>query len=408
MADFHKHVGIVKRSEGRCATAAAAYRAGACIEDRRTGQVFDYTNKRDVVSTDILAPEGAPAWVYDRAELWNRVEEGETRKDSQLARTYELALPRELPRDDRRDLVKSFIHDQCVSAGMIADIAIHENVASDGEAQPHAHVMLTMRHLGPDGFEGKAREWNPDFKNTKGGHGFVADTSPLIDLRGKWAEYANHELERAGSTERIDHRSLADRRAEALEQASDPTASAAQRAAAAIRAEKLDREPQKKLGPNVQAMEHRGIETERAEQNREIRARNIERDKLQREYAEVCRKLGLDPEQGRSDPVAVASRADPVRKSAHQQIAAQLKRRAAEQAAERQREKDWRAARTEATKKAAERMKQREADKAKGGSKSGDAAKDKAEREAQRKALAERLERQKQERHRPFGREHER
>jgi len=411
MAGYHKSVGIVKRSEGRSATAAAAYRAGERIEDRRTGEVFDYSRKQDVVSAEILAPEGVPAWVYDRAELWNRVEESENRKDSQLARTYELELPRELSRDDRRELVKSFIEDRCVSAGMIADIAIHENRASDGDAQPHAHVMLTMRHIGPDGFGIKGREWNPEFKNTKGGRGFVADTSPLIELREKWAEYANRELERVGSTERIDHRSLTAQRAEALDQANDPTLSAEQRQAAAIRAEKLDREPQKKLGPHVNAMEGRGIETERAELNRQVLARNAEREKLQRELDHLNRKLGLAPQQLQEpDPSRVASRADPVRRAAHQQLGERLKEQVAEKAEEQRQREDWHAARDEATRQVIEQKKTRQVEKGSGGSPTKPpktAAQEKAAREARRKAIAARVRRQNEERHRSFGRDHD-
>ena len=59
MPTYHATVKVVSRKEGRSATGAAAYRAGACIEDRRTGLVFDYTRKRDVVLTEILAPAGA-------------------------------------------------------------------------------------------------------------------------------------------------------------------------------------------------------------------------------------------------------------------------------------------------------------------------------------------------------------
>lgn len=411
MADFHKYVGVVRRSRGQFATAAAAYRAGERIEDRRTGEVFDFTRKRDVISAEILAPEGAPAWIFDRSELWNRVEERDNRKDNQLALTYELALPRELSRDDRRELVKSFIQDRCVSAGMVADIAIHEGMASDGINQPHAHIMLTMRHLGPEGFLGKAREWNPEFKNTKGGRGFVADVSPLVELRAKWAEYANRELERIGSSERIDHRSLAAQRAEALGQAEDPTLPAAQRQAAAIRAEKLDREPQRKLGPNVQAMERRGIETERAEQNREILARNAEREKLQRELDHLNRKLGLEPKRLEApDPLRVATRSDPVkaRAMAREKMAARLKEQAAGKAEDKRREKEWRAARAEATTTEAKRQKTR--DTGKGGA-GGDTAKpapakrtekSKAQR---REVMAARQRRQKEEKRRDFGRE---
>ena len=53
-------------------------------------------DKPGVVHSEILLPDGAPARWLDRATLWNEVEAGEKRKDAQLAREIEIALPREL------------------------------------------------------------------------------------------------------------------------------------------------------------------------------------------------------------------------------------------------------------------------------------------------------------------------
>ena len=44
----------------------------------------------------------------DRSELWNRVEEAETRKNSQVAREVRVALPAELSHDERVELVRDF------------------------------------------------------------------------------------------------------------------------------------------------------------------------------------------------------------------------------------------------------------------------------------------------------------
>ncbi|WP_235935870.1 MobA/MobL family protein, partial [Tritonibacter mobilis] len=82
---------MISRSQGRSATAAIAYRVAERIEDRRTGLVFDYAAKSGVDHTEILAPDHAPDWVRDRSELWNRVEESETRKNSQVAREVRVA-----------------------------------------------------------------------------------------------------------------------------------------------------------------------------------------------------------------------------------------------------------------------------------------------------------------------------
>jgi len=127
--------------------AAAAYRSAGRLRDERQGIEHDFSRKRDVVHTEIIAPENAPDWMRDRDQLWNAVELVERRKDAQLAREIEVSLPRELDRDARLELVRGFVDREFVERGMIADVAVHEGRARDGLEQPHAHIMLTMREL---------------------------------------------------------------------------------------------------------------------------------------------------------------------------------------------------------------------------------------------------------------------
>jgi hypothetical protein len=87
---------------GKTATSAAAYRHGAELKDERTGQTYDYSRKRGVEGSVILAPAAAPAWAQDREKLWNEVERVEKRKDSQLARDFVISLPHELDADQPR------------------------------------------------------------------------------------------------------------------------------------------------------------------------------------------------------------------------------------------------------------------------------------------------------------------
>lgn len=94
MASYHLCCKIISRGQGRSSTAAAAYRAAERIYDRRTGLEHDYERKRGVVRSEVLLPRDAPGLYRDRGELWNAVEAAERRRDSQLAREYELALPR--------------------------------------------------------------------------------------------------------------------------------------------------------------------------------------------------------------------------------------------------------------------------------------------------------------------------
>ncbi|WP_159310511.1 MobA/MobL family protein, partial [Klebsiella pneumoniae] len=134
----------------------------------------------------ILTPANAPAWCANRAELWNAVEKAERRKNSQLAREFELAIPRELAQDAARETVLNFVRENFVSRGMIADVAFHNL----GGSNPHAHIMLSMRVITPDGFGEKVREWN--------------DWTHAETWRGSCADHANRALANAGYEEEID------------------------------------------------------------------------------------------------------------------------------------------------------------------------------------------------------------
>ncbi len=147
-----------------------------------------------------MPPPTRQRGVQDRGRLWNEVEASETRSNSRVAREIGVALPKELAPDEQRQLVRGFVAEQCVRRGMVADVAYH----GVGSRNPHAHVLLTTRRIGPDGFAGKDRSWN--------------DRALLQEWRQEWAAAANRALWRADRRERIDHRSLADQQRAAIEQ----------------------------------------------------------------------------------------------------------------------------------------------------------------------------------------------
>lgn len=214
----------------------AAYRSGDRLKDDQ-GRVFDFSYKQEEIwHSEVMAPDASPAWASDRLDLWQAVESAEKRKDAQLFRECLLTLPRELTREQCITLVRRFVSEQFVRRGMAADINIHCPPAADGEPQPHAHVMLTLRRLGPDGFGQKAREWN--------------DKGLVPEWRAAWARTENDALNAAGSLERVDHRTLAAQREEALEKAGQ--ARQAGQVHIAVRHERqaqiLSRVPQKPRG----------------------------------------------------------------------------------------------------------------------------------------------------------------
>lgn len=234
MAIYHLHMKVIGRSSGASAVAAAAYRSASRLRDDRIERSHDFTAKRGVVHSEVMLPEGAPDTFSDRESLWNAVEACEVRRDAQLARELEFALPREMTQAQAIELARDFVQTEFVERGMIADLNVHWDRTDDGLPKPHAHVMLTMRSVGEDGFGPKVREWNR--------------TDLLERWRERWAEVANARLAELDIDARIDHRSL--------------------------EAQGIALEPQDKIGAPAQRILGEGREADRAEMHRSIAREN--------------------------------------------------------------------------------------------------------------------------------------
>lgn len=270
MAIYHLSVKTISRSDGRSSTAASAYRAGASITDERTGEVHDYTRRSGVEASELVLPVGSPE--FDRSQLWNAAEASEKRKNSTVAREYEIGLPDELSAVQRLALVREFAAEVVARHGVAVDFAIHTPGKEGDNRNHHAHVLTSTRRLGPDGFGEKSREL--DAKET--------GSKEVEHWRERWASLANLALERAGQGARIDHRSLVAQRAEALALGDMP------------RADSLDRTPTLHLGPvpatdlRESARKSREPVTDRARAHLAIKAENLERASL----LEKARQLG--------------------------------------------------------------------------------------------------------------------
>ncbi|WOF44739.1 Ti-type conjugative transfer relaxase TraA [Sphingopyxis indica] len=237
MAIFHFSVQVIGRTSGRSAVGAAAYRAGERLHDERLDRDHDFRARSGVEHSEILLPEGVPDRFSDRETLWNEVEAVELRKDAQLAREVEFAIPREMTKEQGIELARDFVQTEFVDRGMIADLNVHWDIGADGLVKPHAHVMLTMREVGEDGFGAKVREWNE--------HAHVGQ------WRERWEAHVNARLAELDIDARIDHRSL--------------------------EAQGIALEPQDKIGGPAQRMEREGQLADRAELHREIARENGER-----------------------------------------------------------------------------------------------------------------------------------
>lgn len=258
MAIFHCPIKIIQRSKGRSAVAAAAYRSGTKLTNEWDGLTHDFTRKGGVVHTEIMLPAHAPPGFSDRSTLWNSVERNEKSKNSQLAREIEVALPVELDRGQQLALVRSFVKDSFVDAGMCADFALHDK----GTGNPHAHIMLTIRPLEKDGKWGakcrKVYELDAQGKRIPDGKGNFKshredttdwnDRGKAEEWRAAWAAYANNALEAAGRPERIDHRSY--------------------------KRQGIDKIPTVHMGVAATQMEKRGVPTRKGNLNRQIAADN--------------------------------------------------------------------------------------------------------------------------------------
>ena len=278
MAICHLRATMISRSQGRSATAASAYRVAERIEDRRTGLVFDYAARGGVDHTEILAPDHAPDWVHDRSELWNRVEESETRKNSQVAREVRVALPDELTHAQRVALVRDYAQAQFVDRGMVADIALHAPGREGDDRNHHAHILLTTREVDADGFTTKNRDWNK--------------VEVLEGWREAWARDSNAALERAGIEDRVDHRTLVVQRDEALELASAARERGDERAELheTVRAMALDRPPLPQLSLGAWQLKERGIEVAAVRVWRETKDRAVEVARMAQELTGQVRQ----------------------------------------------------------------------------------------------------------------------
>ena len=316
MAIYHLEAKVVGRGAGRSAVAASAYLSCSRLYNDYDGIQHDYTKKQGLVWQEVFLPEYAPQEWQDREKLWNAVEEVETAKDSRLAREFVVALHIELSREQQIELLQDFIREQFVSDGMCADAAIHD---TDGH-NPHAHILLTVRPLderskwqyktekeylcmrngeerGFTAAEFKSAQndgWEKQYPYKVGKKKVYmtpsaaeaqelirADKHPkstrygrqnpiserwnseeqLVSWRVAWADVTNRYLESAGREERIDHRSNA--------------------------ARGLDEIPTIHEGVTVQALERKGIVSDRCEMNRQIRADNA----LLRELKAEIKKL---------------------------------------------------------------------------------------------------------------------
>ena len=212
------------------------------------------------LKTRLLSSENAPPGYADRATLWNAVEDAEKQWNSQLARRFVVALPREVPLEMCPKMMQEYCREHFVSKGMCCDFAIHDT--DPPGHNPHCHIMLTMRAIDENG------KWLPKSRkvydldengerirlpsgNWKSHKEDTVDWNEQYhaeEWRHGWELVQNKYLELAGSPERVDMRSY--------------------------ERQGLDKIPTVHMGAAVCALERKGIETNIGNLNRDIKAAN--------------------------------------------------------------------------------------------------------------------------------------
>lgn len=250
----HFDIKIVQRSKRQSSVAAAAYQSGEKLFSEYDQKRKAYSDKRGIAFTEIMLPENAPPEYKERNTLWNAVEGKENQWNSQLARRFIMALPKEISREEQIRLMEEYCKSQFVSKGMIADFAIHDK----GDGNPHAHILLTLRPMD------EQEQWLPkchkEYDLDENGERIRLPSGRwkshkvnTVDWneqkygeiwRHEWEVVQNKYLENAGRTERVELRSF--------ERQGNPHA------------------PQIHLGAEATAMERRGIQTELGNLNRQV------------------------------------------------------------------------------------------------------------------------------------------
>ena len=257
MAHFYMQISSMGRAAGRRATAAAAYRSGERIRDERTAELLNYSTRRDVLHAEIFVPsqfEGTPiAWARNRERLWNTAEHAEKRRNSRVAREYQVTLPAELDAVRRVALARALAREIAERYGVAVDLAVDGNRAEGDARNFHAHLLTTTREVTPTGLGRKAGLDMDPLERRR--HGLPDHRQEFINVRERWATLTNEALREANIDARIDHRSLA--------------------------AQGIDREPLPAIPLMHLKLEQRGLHSELAErlraEYRERVARRLER-----------------------------------------------------------------------------------------------------------------------------------
>lgn len=198
--------------------ASASYRSDEKLYSERTDEEIKFKDHSVKPESMILTPDNAPAWANNRQQLWNevdKVEKQNTKTDNpRLAREVLISLPNDLDREVQTEMTRSFVEEEFVSNGMVADVSIHR----DDSNNPHAHILLTQRPFKDDktwGNKTKTRTKYDESGNpvlNKNGNKVRQQVRfgeiDYNNIRKKWENKLNFFAEREQSERSYDSRSF--------------------------------------------------------------------------------------------------------------------------------------------------------------------------------------------------------
>ncbi|MET4678772.1 MobA/MobL family protein [Stenotrophomonas rhizophila] len=234
MAIYHATLKSFSRGKGESSVAAAAYRAGFDLVDTATGLYHRYSHRHGVAHHQMLAPMGAPSWCYDPQKFWDANEAAETRANARVCREVEVALPHSLSDRQRKDLALDLGQLLVERYQVAVLVAIHAPSQEGDQRNHHVHLLMSARKVDAKGLGERA---GMAFDSRQGG-----GAKAIRELRKAIEGVINAHLERAGGTDRVDHRTL---RAQAREAALKQDFA---------RAKELSRPPTKHMGKTRTAM----------------------------------------------------------------------------------------------------------------------------------------------------------
>lgn len=267
---------IVKRSKGQSAVEKASYISRSILVSEYDGQTYRPKYHEDLVHSEISLPQNAPKEYADRATLWNAVELSEKGQKSQLARMLKASLPNEWSYELAEEVVRDYVQRNFVDKGMCVDWAIHDSENDKGQRNLHIHVLLTMRPLTENG------EWGAKTKKI-----YVLDENgeriPLIDKKTgqQKVDKRNRKQWKCQTVESTDWNSRENammwRRdlADTINATNEQLGIAVHWEHRSFKEQGIDKEPTIHIGAVANALERKGIQTERGNINREIIRGNV-------------------------------------------------------------------------------------------------------------------------------------